>query len=48
MEFKHHNVQAIAEMIIGDNNKFEYKSSWYITQFFDSRVPRKSAEDDSC
>ncbi len=35
MKFKPRNLKAIAEMIIGDNDKFIYRSSSYITQFFE-------------
>lgn len=35
MKFKHRNLRALAEMIIGDNDKFPYRSSSYITQFFE-------------
>ncbi len=35
MKFKPRNLRAIAEMIIGDNDKFLYRSSSYITQFFE-------------
>lgn len=34
MKFKDRNLRALAEMIIGDNDKFGYRSSSYITQFF--------------
>jgi hypothetical protein len=34
MKFKDRNLRALAEMIIGDNDKFPYRSSSYITQFF--------------
>lgn len=34
MRFKSRNLRALAEMVIGDNNKFQYRSSSYITQFF--------------
>lgn len=35
MKFKDRNLRAIAECVIGDNDKFPYRSSSYITQFFD-------------
>jgi hypothetical protein len=35
MRFKSRNLRALAEMVIGDNNKFHYRSSSYITQFFE-------------
>ena len=35
MKFKNRNLRALAEMIIGDNDKFPYRSSSYITQFFE-------------
>lgn len=35
MKFKNRNLRAIAEMIIGDAEFFPYRSSSYITQFFD-------------
>jgi len=35
MKFKNRNLRAIAEMIIGDANLFPYRSSSYITQFFE-------------
>lgn len=35
MKFKRRNLKAIAEMIIGDNPKFFYRSSKYITEFFE-------------
>jgi hypothetical protein len=35
MKFKNRNVRAIAEMIIGDAEFFPYRSSSYITQFFE-------------
>ena len=35
MRFKARNLRAIAEMIIGDANFFSYRSSSYITQFFE-------------
>jgi hypothetical protein len=35
MKFKNRNLRALAEMVIGDNNKFPYRSSSYITQFFE-------------
>jgi hypothetical protein len=34
MTFKSRNLRAIAEAIIGDNSKFKYRSSGYITEFF--------------
>jgi hypothetical protein len=33
MQFKPRNLRAIAEMVIGDNTLFSYRSSSYITQF---------------
>lgn len=35
MKFRHRNVRKIAEMIIGDNDKFTYRSSSNITKFFE-------------
>jgi hypothetical protein len=35
MKFKSRNLRAIAEMIIGDADQFPYRSSSYITQFFE-------------
>jgi len=35
MKFKNRNLRAIAEAIIGDSDKFHYRSSSYITQFFE-------------
>jgi hypothetical protein len=35
MKFKARNLRAIAEMVIGDANNFPYRSSSYITQFFE-------------
>ena len=35
MNFKSRNLRAIAEAIIGDNDKFQYLSSSYITRFFE-------------
>jgi len=35
MKFKSRNLRDLAEMIIGDNGKFRYRSSSYITQFFE-------------
>lgn len=35
MKFKERNLRAIAEMIIGDVDFFRYRSSRYITQFFE-------------
>lgn len=35
MKFRNRNLRAIAEMIIGDNDKFHYRSSSYITEFFE-------------
>jgi hypothetical protein len=35
MKFKSRNLRAIAEAIIGDNDKFSYLSSSYITRFFE-------------
>lgn len=34
MKFKHRNVRAIANMVIGDSDHFPYRSSFYITEFF--------------
>ena len=35
MRFKQRNLRAIAEMVIGDEEYFPYRSSSYITQFFE-------------
>lgn len=35
MIFKNKNVRAIANMVIGDTDYFKYRSSFYITQFFE-------------
>lgn len=35
MKFKTRNLRALAEMVIGDHSKFEYRSSSRITQFFE-------------
>lgn len=35
MKFKPRNLRAIAEMIIGDAEYFPYRSSSYITRFFE-------------
>jgi hypothetical protein len=35
MKFRNRNLRNIAEMIIGDNEHFLYRSSSYITQFFE-------------
>ena len=35
MKFKNRNLRALAEIVIGDNDKFPYRSSSYITQFFE-------------
>jgi hypothetical protein len=35
MKFKSRNLRDLAEMVIGDNGKFPYRSSSYITQFFE-------------
>lgn len=35
MKFKDRNLRAIAELVIGDADHFPYRSSSYITQFFD-------------
>ncbi len=35
MNFKKRNLRAIAEMVIGDVEHFQYRSSTYITQFFE-------------
>lgn len=35
MEFKKKNLRAIAEMIVGDNDRFLYRSSSKISQFFE-------------
>ena len=34
MKFKPRNLRAIANMVIGDSDHFPYRSSFYITQFF--------------
>lgn len=34
MKFRHRNLRALAEMVIGDAKYFPYRSSSYITQFF--------------
>lgn len=34
MKFRSKNLRAISEMIIGDANYFHYRSSYYITEFF--------------
>lgn len=34
MKFKSKNLREIAECIIGDKNYFNYKTSWYISEFF--------------
>jgi len=34
MKFRPKNIRTIAEMIIGDANYFHYRSSYYITEFF--------------
>lgn len=35
MTFKQRNLKAIAEFIIGDEGHFPYRSSSYITEFFE-------------
>lgn len=35
MKFKNRNLRAIAEMVIGDADHFPYRSSSYITEFFE-------------
>lgn len=35
MTFKQRNLKAIAELIIGDEGQFPYRSSSYITEFFE-------------
>ena len=35
MKFKHRNLREIAEMVIGDKEYFPYRSSSYITRFFE-------------
>ncbi len=35
MKFKKRNLKALAECVIGDNNAFPYRSSSYITEFFE-------------
>ena len=35
MRFKNRNLRELAEIIIGDNEKFPYRSSSYITRFFE-------------
>jgi hypothetical protein len=35
MKFKSKNLRSIAEMVIGDNDIFPYRSSRYITEFFE-------------
>ena len=35
MKFKNRNLRELAEMIIGDSDYFRYRSSSYITRFFD-------------
>lgn len=35
MKFKSRNLRAIAEMVVGDNKNFTYRSSSFITQFFE-------------
>ncbi|MBW4531841.1 MAG: hypothetical protein KME02_14245 [Aphanothece saxicola GSE-SYN-MK-01-06B] len=35
MKFKTRNLRAIAEMVVGDSMHFPYRSSFYITQFFE-------------
>jgi len=34
MNFKGRNLRALAEIVIGDNDKFQYRSSSRITEFF--------------
>jgi hypothetical protein len=35
MKFRSRNLRALAEIVIGDNGKFPYRSSSYITRFFE-------------
>jgi hypothetical protein len=35
MQFKPRNLRAVAEMVIGDAEYFPYRSSSYITRFFE-------------
>jgi len=35
MEFKARNLRPIAEMVVGNSDWFEYRSSFYITRFFE-------------
>jgi hypothetical protein len=35
MQFKPRNLRAVAEMVIGDDKRFQYRSSSYITKFFE-------------
>lgn len=35
MKFRNRNLRALAEIVIGDNDKFAYRSSSYITRFFE-------------
>ena len=35
MKFRPRNLRAIAECVIGDNEQFQYRSSSYITEFFE-------------
>ena len=35
MKFKNRNLRELAEMIIGDTDHFHYRSSSYITRFFE-------------
>lgn len=35
MQFKPRNLRAVAEMVIGDVKPFQYRSSSYITEFFE-------------
>jgi hypothetical protein len=35
MNFKPRNLRELAEIVIGDNKLFEYRSSSYITRFFE-------------
>jgi len=35
MKFKDRNLRALAELVIGDADHFHYRSSSYITRFFE-------------
>jgi len=37
MKFKPRNIRALAEMVVGDAEYFHYRSSSYITEFFEDR-----------